>query len=88
MVVDEPEAVDALSRLLLDHLRIHAAVHELRSQLEQSAVAAETLTLIAGQLEEHIRFEEKTMFPLIEQIAATKLREVELMPRDRSRPGP
>jgi iron-sulfur cluster repair protein YtfE (RIC family) len=83
LVIDDPEAETALARLMLEHLRIHAGVHKLRDELESDAVRGNTLASIAEQLETHVRFEEKTIFPLIEQIAVDELSDVQLSPRDR-----
>ena len=84
LVVDHSEAQPALVRLLIEHLRIHALVAELRGGLETDGASGETMSKIAGTLEAHIRFEEKTMFPLIERLAGAGLAGVELESRDRS----
>ena len=83
IAVRAPEAEPVLTRLMMEHLRVHAAIRDLRDELQQGDVHDDTLVGIAEQLESHIRFEEKTAFPLFEQIAETELTGVVLAPRDR-----
>jgi iron-sulfur cluster repair protein YtfE (RIC family) len=88
LVVDQPEAEPALVRLMVEHLRIHADVHDLRAEVATGTVASETLTNIAKLLEAHIRFEEKTVFPLIERLVPLDLNGLELPPRQRAERTP
>lgn len=84
-VVDEAEAEPILARVMLQHLHIHALVHTLRSELEGGTPSAGALSSVANKIEEHIRFEEKTVFPLIERLLPEEvLNAVALHPRHRS----
>ena len=79
LVVGESEAEPVLARVMLDHLRIHALVGALRSEVDAEAAVA-----VAGALENHIRLEEKTVFPMIERlVAADSLSGLPLSPRNR-----
>lgn len=84
LVVGEREAEAPLTRLMMDHLRIHSLVRVLTDELRSGSPTTETMTGIAEILEAHIRFEEKTFFPLVERLAATGLTNVDLARRDRS----
>ena len=84
LVVDRPEAEPGLTRLMMEHLRMHALVRVLRGQAD--CPAAGTMNELATMLEGHIRFEEKTLFPLVERLAASELGDVELAPRNRIQP--
>lgn len=67
LVIYEEEARPFLSRTMLDHLRIHAFVLGLRSDIERGDVAGETLARLGKTLQHHIRLEEKVLFPMIER---------------------
>lgn len=85
LVVGHEEAEGPLTRLLLEHIRIHAVVGKLRSEVDRGEPAADTLAELGETLEQHIRLEERTMFPLIETLVASALEGVELAERDRTR---
>ena len=87
LVADEPEVEPVLAQAMMDHLRIHAQVHGLRGQMGVGTPTAETLSALATSLEAHIRFEEKTVFPLIEGLVHSELSEVSLAPRERAKSG-
>lgn len=87
LVVDEPAATEPLQRLLVDHVRIHATVNDLRSAVSAGDVPPETMQALSSLLEDHIRFEEKTFFPLVEDLAAARLDTVTLAERNRSPSG-
>ena len=87
LVIDSAEAGEPLTRLLLEHVRLHALVAALRSEVADAEVKGETMRLIASLLQRHIRYEEKVLFPLIEEVALDKLASVELAPRDRRASG-
>ncbi|MEA2434771.1 MAG: hypothetical protein QOG54_2228 [Actinomycetota bacterium] len=72
-----------LAQVMIEHLQIHALVHDLRGMLDQGAPTAWSLRRIADVLEKHIRFEEKSVFPLVEAIAEVALNGLTLAPRDR-----
>lgn len=83
-VADVAEAREALERVMIQHLQIHSLVHSLKGEVEEGISRPETLLRIAGRLEEHIRFEEKVVFPLIESIVGADLGSVTLAPRERA----
>lgn len=68
LVVDAPEALALLTQLLLEHVRLHALVQALRSEIDRGAPSAAAIRELATLLEQHIRTEEKGLFPLIERI--------------------
>ena len=84
LVVEHEEAAAPLARLLMEHLRIHALVHKLRTETDAGEPTPDTLAGLGKTLEQHIRFEEKTMFPMIERLVAPALEEVQLARRDRT----
>jgi hemerythrin superfamily protein len=51
-----------------DHLRLHALVRTVKRQLTDGEADRETLGQISRILTEHVRFEEKELFPLIERL--------------------
>lgn len=78
-VVDEVEAAPVLNRIMMEHLRIHAVVRALKWELERGSPGAATMSRLATLLEQHIRLEEKSLFPLIERtVPAILLDEVTL----------
>ena len=81
LVVEEVEAAEPLQRLLMDHVWIHAAVAELRFAVPD--VSAKAMEALATRLESHIRFEEKTFFPLVERLASSRLGGIALSERVR-----
>ena len=83
LVVDEPEVERPLTRVLLEHLRIHRSVHKLQDEVDRGSPSAKTMAEISTLLQDHIRFEEKTLFPLVERLAPTGLGTVELAARNR-----
>jgi iron-sulfur cluster repair protein YtfE (RIC family) len=84
LVVDVSEMRRTLERVMMQHLHIHALVHRLRNESDAGIPTPESLLTIATSLEQHIRFEEKVVFPLIESIAGDgRLEVVELSPRSR-----
>jgi hemerythrin-like domain-containing protein len=88
LVIYVSEAREPLTRLLLEHVQLHALVAKLRAEVDDGEVDPETMTLIASLLQRHIRFEEKVLFPLIESLAADALASVQLSPRDRRASSP
>jgi hemerythrin-like domain-containing protein len=68
LVVDEPDAVPLLTRLLMEHVRLHAFALGLRSELRRGAPSGAVMKRLAALLESHIRLEEKALFPLIERM--------------------
>jgi iron-sulfur cluster repair protein YtfE (RIC family) len=73
---------DELAKAMTQHLHVHALVKQLKRLPSRSALE-ELLNLI----DNHVRLEEKKLFPLIEEKEPLKLQMVELAPRDRSAAG-
>jgi hemerythrin-like domain-containing protein len=67
-LVDDPRAGDLIVRAVVDHLRLHALVRMIKRQLTDGEADQETLGEISRILTEHVRFEEKELFPLIERL--------------------
>jgi iron-sulfur cluster repair protein YtfE (RIC family) len=84
LVIDAAEAKDPLIRLLLDHVQIHGLVGRLQVELAGDGPSEDTMTAIASTLQNHIRYEEKVFFPLVESLAPVPLDSVELAPRVRA----
>ena len=70
---DGAEAPGELVQALVDHARLHALAAGLRSGLAAGEVDAEALRCAGEALEAHVRFEERRLFPLIEQRAGERL---------------
>lgn len=67
-LVDEPRTKELILRAVSDHLRLHALVRSLKRRLSDGEADQELLTRISILLSEHVRFEEKELFPLIEEM--------------------
>ena len=65
----EASATKLVVQALLEHQRLHALVQALESELAGGAAPAAQMQELAEALEGHIRFEERTLFPLIEKLA-------------------
>jgi iron-sulfur cluster repair protein YtfE (RIC family) len=89
LVVEEPDGEPVLARLLIEHVRIHMLVTLLRSDSDDGgAPRPDLMTRVAALLEEHIRTEEKVLFPMIQELVpASRLAAISLPPRHRSTPG-
>jgi iron-sulfur cluster repair protein YtfE (RIC family) len=80
LIIGETEAQEHLTRVMLDHLRIHSLVGVLRRESQGGHASSGAMTDIADALENHIRFEEKTLFPMIERLASdSELRTLSLV---------
>jgi hemerythrin-like domain-containing protein len=65
LLVGGPDpATGLLTRALLEHQRVHALVAGLETEADPRTMAE-----LGKLLEQHIRFEERTLFPFIEQVA-------------------
>jgi quercetin dioxygenase-like cupin family protein/hemerythrin-like domain-containing protein len=74
LLVGAGEPVIALlARALLEHQRLHALAASLEAGLAAGDAPAATMRELAGTLEEHVRFEERTLFPLIEETASDEM---------------
>jgi hemerythrin-like domain-containing protein len=70
-VADAVEAQELVVHALLEHQRLHAAAAELRELVirgNTEAVVAGHMRLLASLLENHVRLEERRLFPLIETL--------------------
>lgn len=86
LVAQHPEApTQAMARLLMDHVRLHALVRALDQEVRRNAVDADAMCEIADLLRAHIRFEEDQLFPEIERLATEELGCVTLRDRGSSR---
>lgn len=74
LVVAHPEIRPLLMQVLIEHLEIRALVNGLEDELETGGVRGGTLIQLSQKLEEHVRLEEKKVFPLIERLAPDALR--------------
>ena len=71
LLVGAEESVTALlTRALLEHQQLHALVAALEADVSTGDVSEEHMRELAEALEQHIRFEERTLFPLIETVAS------------------
>jgi len=58
---------EPLVEMLIEHVHINRLVTELAAQVREGAPSAETMRALGTMLQEHIRYEEHVVFPLIEQ---------------------
>jgi iron-sulfur cluster repair protein YtfE (RIC family) len=87
LVVEVDELRDVLERVMMEHLVIHSLVGKLTHEAEASGPTSDTLGRIATTLEDHVRFEERVVFPAIEEHAGgAGLEGVALRPRQRTGP--
>ena len=70
LVVQHREIRPLLMQLLIEHIEIHALVRRLEEEVESYAVRGETLAKLGSKLHDHVRLEEKKVFPLIECLAS------------------
>ncbi len=78
--------MDGVTRILLEHVELHAQMKELERQASASDVDADLMRALADALKRHIRFEEDELFPAIEAAVTDALNGVTLADRDRG-PG-
>lgn len=75
-----PEALTMLE----DHVILREAVRTLAHEANVATVEPETARDVADRFVEHVRFEEKVLFPLIEKVATEEhLQGISLAERDR-----
>lgn len=71
LLVDEPDpAGELLTRAVLEHQRLHALVERLDRAVAAGDPRPELMRETAELLESHIRFEERTLFPFVEDTVA------------------
>jgi hemerythrin-like domain-containing protein len=80
--MDEPPP--ELTRVLVEHVRIHGMVARLEESLGSGAPTGEELRGLGELLRAHVRFEENILFPLIEaSVGDSALNELEFAARKR-----
>jgi len=67
-LVDLEAAQDLVMRAVREHLQVHAAARELISQISRGESDPQTLVRLSKMLTAHVRFEEKELFPLVEEM--------------------
>lgn len=69
-LIDEPRAQELVVRAVSDHLRLHALVRAVKRRLADGEADPELLNRISQLLTEHVRFEERELFPLVEELVS------------------
>jgi hypothetical protein len=77
-LVDVACAEEFLVRALLDHQRLRALVARLDQNLSRGATDAPLMRELGDQLENHIRLEERRLFPLVEELVPEALGRLDL----------
>jgi hemerythrin-like domain-containing protein len=67
-IVDHGDAQALIVRALTEHLRVHARVRRLKRDLVAGVVEPTQLTELSKLLTAHVRFEERDLLPLVEQL--------------------
>ena len=67
-IVDDGDAQALITRALHEHLRVHARVRRLKRDLVGGVVEPTQLTELSKLLTAHVRFEERDLLPLVEQL--------------------
>lgn len=84
LVINHPECPrEAIVRILTDHVRLHALVDSLGTSAEEGSVEGDLMRELADLLQAHIRYEEDTLFPAIEELVPSALGQVSLAERRR-----
>jgi quercetin dioxygenase-like cupin family protein len=68
LVADRPEAREPVVRALLEHQRLHALAAQLAPQAHAGRPSPELMSELGERLDEHVRYEERELFPLIERL--------------------
>lgn len=84
LAIGDERASELLSRVVTEHLQIHAMVARLAIEVDEAWVHGPTALRLAEALEAHIRLEERKVFPLLEEVISDdQLRGITLGPRNR-----
>ena len=67
-IVDHESAQALIVRALTEHLRVHARVRRMKRDLVAGVVEPTQLTELSKLLTAHVRFEERDLLPLVEQL--------------------
>lgn len=79
LVAESDELKHVVARVLAEHLSIQDQVKALTSEVAEGRAGAETLARLATDIESHVRFEEKVVFPEIERVAGHALGAINLI---------
>lgn len=69
-LIDDAEGHDLVVRAVSEHLRLHAMVRTMKRQLSDGEADPDLLGKISDLMTEHVRFEEKELFPLVERLVS------------------
>jgi iron-sulfur cluster repair protein YtfE (RIC family) len=84
LAIEDERATELLSRVVTEHLQIHALVAQLALEVQEDRIDRGTALRLAEALEAHIRLEEGEVFPLLEQVVSDdQLRRITFKPRNR-----
>jgi hypothetical protein len=76
-LIDEKGAQESVIRALTEHLRVHARVRRLKRDLADGEVEPNQLVELSKLLTAHVRFEERDLLPLVEDLLSEEeLREL------------
>lgn len=67
-LVDHEEAQPLVMQALAEHLRVHARVRRLKRDLVDGKAEPTQMTELSTLLSAHVRFEERDVLPLVEQL--------------------
>jgi hemerythrin-like domain-containing protein len=67
-LIDDEDAQELVIRALTEHLRIHACVRRLKRDLVDGKVEPNQLIELSKLLTAHVRFEERDLLPLVEDL--------------------
>jgi quercetin dioxygenase-like cupin family protein len=84
LVEAEGDGRAVLVHALLDHQRLHALTARLADELADGAVSPMIFSETGALLESHVRFEERRLFPLVEQLAGERFDQLALAPDQES----
>jgi mannose-6-phosphate isomerase-like protein (cupin superfamily) len=87
LVADVDEAREPVVRALLEHQRLHALAAELDEDLAGGDAPGETMEELGRLLHDHVRYEERVLFPLIENVLGDALPPELPRGRGESEPG-
>ena len=81
LVVNESSLNGLVERTLGEHELIIGLVENLRTEVTEGAPQGDTMQSLIFAMREHIRFEEKVLFPTIEKLMSGELSSMTLAPR-------
>ena len=85
LAIEDQRGSNLLSRAVTEHIQIHALVARLAIEVDEGRVRGSSALGLAEAVEAHIRFEERELFPLLEEVVSdAQLRRIALSPRNRN----